>query len=82
MLKVRGRDESGQSADVAIAGESTRALNFAFDVTPARLVTGYVTERGVAKDARQLRELFPERARGQRLIRARFALRSSARRAT
>src|SRR6185312_8235455 len=50
--------ESGESADVAIAGDSTRALNFAFDVTPARLVTSYVTERGVAKDARQLRELF------------------------
>ena len=64
VLKVRGRGESGQSADVAIAGDSTRALNFAFDVTPARLVTSYVTERGVAKGARQLRELFPERARG------------------
>src|SRR6185312_10406005 len=63
VLKVRGRGESGQSADVAIAGDSTRALNFAFDVTPARLVTGYVTERGVAKNADQLRELFSERAR-------------------
>jgi len=64
VLKMQGRGESGRSVDVAIAGDSTRALNFAFDVTPARLVTSYVTDRGVAKDVRQLRELFPERARG------------------
>jgi methylthioribose-1-phosphate isomerase len=65
VLKVRGRGEAGQSADVAIAGDSTRALNFAFDVTPHRLVTGYVTERGVAKSAEQLCELFPERTHGE-----------------
>jgi methylthioribose-1-phosphate isomerase len=65
VLKVRGRGEAGRSADVAIAGDSTRALNLAFDVTPKRLVTGYVTERGVAKSAEQLCELFPERAHGQ-----------------
>ena len=33
---------------VAIAPAGTRAVNYAFDVTPARLVTGLVTERGVA----------------------------------
>ena len=34
----------------------------AFDVTPARLVTGLITERGVAKASREgLRALFPER---------------------
>jgi methylthioribose-1-phosphate isomerase len=65
VLKVQGRGEAGKSADVVIAGDSTRALNFAFDVTPARLVTGYVTERGIAKNAGQLRELFSERARGE-----------------
>jgi len=64
VLNVQGRGQAGR-ATVAIAGDSTRALNFAFDVTPARLVTGYVTERGVAKDAAQLRQLFPERARGE-----------------
>jgi len=62
VLAVRGRAASGAADAVAIAAEGTRALNFAFDVTPARLVTGYVTERGVANDAAALRALYPERA--------------------
>jgi methylthioribose-1-phosphate isomerase len=42
-----GRDEHGHAAKVALAPHGTRAMNYAFDVTPARLVTGLVTERGV-----------------------------------
>jgi methylthioribose-1-phosphate isomerase len=61
VLDVRGRDASGESRTVAIAGDATPALNFAFDVTPQRLVTGYLTERGVARDAEALHALFPER---------------------
>ena len=42
--------------------KGTRAANPAFDVTPARLVTGLVTERGVAPASREgLLGLFPER---------------------
>jgi methylthioribose-1-phosphate isomerase len=63
VLSIQGRGASGQMAAVSIAGQATRALNYAFDVTPQRLVTGYVTERGIAKDAAHLRELFPEFAR-------------------
>ncbi len=41
--------------------EGTGALNPAFDVTPARLVTGLITERGIAPASREgLRALFPE----------------------
>ena len=61
VLAVRGRASGGKADTVAIAAEGTPALNFAFDVTPARLVTGYVTERGVAKDAAALRALYSER---------------------
>jgi methylthioribose-1-phosphate isomerase len=61
VLEVRGRHASGASHAVAIAASTTRAVNFAFDVTPQRLVTGYVTERGIARDAKGLHELFPER---------------------
>jgi len=58
VLAIRGRTASRGTADaVAIAGDGTPALNLAFDVTPARLVTGYVTERGVAPDAAALRAL-------------------------
>ena len=40
------------------------AANYAFDVTPARLVTALITERGVCPASREgLLGLFPERAR-------------------
>ncbi len=62
VLAVTGRDGYGQTATVAIAPAGTRAVNYAFDVTPARLVTGLVTERGIAAaDGSALRALFPER---------------------
>ena len=48
VLEVLGRDEYGQAIRVGVAPENARALNPAFDVTPARLVTGLLTERGVA----------------------------------
>ena len=63
VLEVRGRAASGDACAVSIARSGTRALNFAFDVTPARLVTGYLTERGIAEDGAALARLFPERAR-------------------
>jgi methylthioribose-1-phosphate isomerase len=46
---VTGRDPSGQPMQVAIADAATAVANPAFDVTPARLVTGIITERGVAR---------------------------------
>ena len=44
---VRGLDESGRPASVTIARASTKVANPAFDVTPAKYVTGIVTEKGV-----------------------------------
>jgi len=62
VLNVSGRDSYGQTASVAIAPAGTHAVNYAFDVTPARLVTGLITERGVAAAERAaLAALFPER---------------------
>ena len=63
VLQVRGLAANGEACGVAIAGSATPALNFAFDVTPRRLVSGYLTERGLATDAAALASLFPERAR-------------------
>jgi methylthioribose-1-phosphate isomerase len=49
---------------VELTAPGSPARNPAFDVTPARLVTGLVTERGVAPATRGgLLKLFPERAR-------------------
>jgi methylthioribose-1-phosphate isomerase len=57
---ISGRDNAGQPAQVRIAAADLPVTNPAFDVTPARLVTGIVTERGVAAPA-DLRSLFPAR---------------------
>jgi methylthioribose-1-phosphate isomerase len=52
---------SGQLDEVLICPETTEASNYGFDVTPARLVTALITERGVC-DASEagLTHLFPE----------------------
>ena len=56
---VRGRTGAGVS-EVEIVGSDTPVANPAFDVTPAQLVTGIITERGVAIPS-ELSRLFPER---------------------
>jgi methylthioribose-1-phosphate isomerase len=59
---ISGRGETGAIASVALVPEGTAVANPAFDVTPARLVTGIITERGVAPASRGgLAALFPER---------------------
>ncbi|MGB3416588.1 MAG: S-methyl-5-thioribose-1-phosphate isomerase [Mesorhizobium sp.] len=58
---VWGKTASGEIAQVRVSPEATPAGNPAFDVTPARLVTGLITERGVAEASRSgLKALFPE----------------------
>ena len=47
ITRVWGVDEDGVERRVRVTPEGTRAANYAFDVTPRRLVTGLVTERGV-----------------------------------
>jgi methylthioribose-1-phosphate isomerase len=59
---VWGKTADGKIAQVRVSPEATPAANPAFDVTPARLVTGLITERGVAKASREgLKAMFPER---------------------
>jgi methylthioribose-1-phosphate isomerase len=60
VLKMTGRTPSGAIATVEIAAPGSPAANPGFDVTPARLVTGFVTERGTCAASEQgLRSLFP-----------------------
>jgi methylthioribose-1-phosphate isomerase len=48
---------------VVLTPESSPAANYAFDVTPARLVTALVTERGTCPASEEgLNRLYPERA--------------------
>jgi len=49
LLWIGGRDEHGDIRRVRIAPEGTRANNPAFDVTPARLVSGLITEAGIVE---------------------------------
>ncbi|MBX7200886.1 MAG: S-methyl-5-thioribose-1-phosphate isomerase [Rhodospirillaceae bacterium] len=61
LTHMSGRTEQGTLETVRIVPEGSPALNPAFDVTPARLVTGLITERGVCAASRAgLRSLFPE----------------------
>lgn len=58
---MTGRTEAGVIETVEISAPGSAAANYGFDVTPARLVTGLITERGVAAATREgLLALYPE----------------------
>jgi len=58
---MTGLRSDGQIDSVLICPETTRASNYGFDVTPARLVTGLITERGVCEaNEKGILTLFPE----------------------
>jgi methylthioribose-1-phosphate isomerase len=60
---IRGVTEDGRQATVRLVPLGAPVGNFAFDVTPARLVTGLITERGVCPASREgLLGLYPEQA--------------------
>lgn len=61
---MTGRTADGRIETVRIVPEGARVANYGFDVTPARLVTGLVTERGlIAANRAALTAAFPEAAR-------------------
>ena len=60
---VHGLDKD-KTTRVLICPHSSPAANFAFDVTPANLVTGFITERGICKATQEdIRRLFPDKSR-------------------
>ena len=61
ITKVWGKLENGKVAQVQICPDGSPAGNPAFDVTPGRLITGLITDRGVCEaSAAGLSALFPE----------------------
>lgn len=63
VANISGKAEDGSIVSVQIVPDGSAVANYAFDVTPARLVTGLITERGVLKAEREaLAKAFPERA--------------------
>ena len=60
---ITGRARDGDVISVQLTPDGTAAANYAFDVTPARLITGLITERGFCSaSAHGLSALFPDRA--------------------
>ncbi len=60
---MTGKTKDGRIETVQIVPDGSPVANYGFDVTPARLVTGLITERGVFTASRQaLATVFPERA--------------------
>ena len=60
---MTGRTEDGRIETVEIVPRGSKVANYAFDVTPARFVTGLITERGViAANREAIATAFPERA--------------------
>ena len=63
VLVMTGRTKDGQVVPVEIAAPGSPARNDAFDVTPARLITGFITERGLCPASREgLASLYRDRA--------------------
>jgi len=70
-IEERGADEvkyadgfyKGEIVEVMVAPEKSPAANYGFDVTPRRLVTALITERGVCQaEEKNILKLFPEHA--------------------
>jgi methylthioribose-1-phosphate isomerase len=60
---MTGKTADGRIESVRIVPDGSAVANYGFDVTPARLVTGLITERGVIPATREgLAKAFPERA--------------------
>jgi methylthioribose-1-phosphate isomerase len=60
---MTGRTPDGRIETVTVVPDGSPVANYGFDVTPARLVTGLVTERGVVPATKSgLAQAFPERA--------------------
>ncbi len=71
-IEERGAEEvkhadgwaDGRPVEVRLTPEGSPAANYAFDVTPRRLITGLITERGICQPNEQsILAMFPEHAR-------------------
>lgn len=68
VLKISGRNAKGDVVTVDIAAPGSGAANPAFDVTPARLITAFMTERGVCGATGEgLSALYPDKP-GERAV--------------
>ena len=60
--RIAGRAEDGSVARLDLTPDGSATANYGFDITPARLITALITERGVCEaSAEGLLSLYPER---------------------
>jgi methylthioribose-1-phosphate isomerase len=68
-----------KAAQVLICPEKSKVANYAFDVTPSKYVTGFITERGICSATEEdIRRLFPEKVQLYRLSKLRSEKRMAA----
>jgi methylthioribose-1-phosphate isomerase len=61
LRRISGKTAAGGMETVLICPEDAPARNWGFDVTPGRLITGLITERGICEASEQgIRSLYPE----------------------
>jgi methylthioribose-1-phosphate isomerase len=66
---MTGLTDDGRIETVRVVPEGSPVANYGFDVTPSRLVTGLITERGVLKAEREaLAKAFPERVERRKSV--------------
>ena len=66
VANMTGKTADGRIETVRVIPDGSPVANYGFDVTPSRLVTGLITERGVLPATREgLARAFPERVEGQ-----------------
>jgi len=59
---MEGKLENGQIGKIRIVNEQSPVANYGFDVTPAKYVTGLITERGICKaNEEDILNLFPQK---------------------
>ena len=59
LTHVEGLDENNKVKKVLIYPKKSKAMNLAFDITPAKYVTGLITEKGVCEASKEgLKKLF------------------------
>lgn len=57
---ISGKDDRGDIVTIELTAKGTETANYSFDITPSRLITGLITERGIVKaDRQEIHQLFP-----------------------
>lgn len=60
---ISGMNSRGEIETIGLTADGTQATNYSFDITPSRLITGLITERGVVEAKKEaIHKLFPEHA--------------------